>query len=161
MGVSGSGKTTIGTLLAKKMSVVFADADDFHSDANKAKMALGHPLTDADRAPWLHTLNGVLQSWFHAGAGGVLACSALKETYRATLSAGMPPDTVHFIVLELSMEQIAARMKGRHHEFMNPVLLQSQIDTLEQPKNALKIKNDRTPDEVVDEIAAALQEHKP
>ena len=80
MGVSGSGKTTIGTLLAERAGVVFADADDYHPAANKAKMAAGHPLDDEDREPWLETLNGVMRGWYAAGQGGVLACSALKES---------------------------------------------------------------------------------
>ena len=74
MGVSGSGKTTIGTLLAERLHMAFADADDYHSAANKAKMAAGHPLNDDDRQPWLETLNSLLLKWFEAGKGGVLAC---------------------------------------------------------------------------------------
>ena len=90
MGVSGSGKTTIGTLLAERMGALFADADDYHPAANKQKMAAGIPLTDEDRAPWLETLNGVLRGWFAEGKSGVLACSALKAKYRDTLAHGMP-----------------------------------------------------------------------
>ena len=157
MGVSGSGKTAIGTLLAKRMSLVFADADDFHSPANKAKMAAGHPLDDADREPWLQTLHGLMHGWFTDGKDGVLACSALKESYRTTLAGDMPDGAVRFVVLEVSKEIIAERMKERHHEFMNPALLDSQIATLEAPKDAVKVNNDRTPDEAVNEIVQALQ----
>lgn len=157
MGVSGSGKTAIGTLLAKRMSLAFADADDFHSPANKAKMAAGHPLNDADREPWLQTLHGLIQAWFTDGKDGVLACSALKESYRTTLAGDTPDGAVRFVVLEVSKEIIAARMKERHHEFMNPALLDSQIATLEAPKDAVKVNNDRTPDEAVNEIVQALQ----
>lgn len=156
MGVSGSGKTTIGTLLAERAGVVFADADDYHPAANKQKMAAGHPLNDEDRQPWLETLNGLLRGWADASTGGVLACSALKEAYRATLASGMPAGTVHFVLLELSKEAIAKRMAERHHEFMNPALLDSQLATLEVPKDALRILNDRTPEEVVQEILSQV-----
>ncbi len=161
MGVSGSGKTTIGRLLAERAGIIFADADDFHPAANKAKMAAGHPLTDEDREPWLETLNGLLRSWFETsrsqtGRGGVLACSALKAAYRTTLSAGMPAHTVRFVWLDLSREIIAKRMAARSHEFMSPALLDSQIATLEIPKDALRIVNDRTPDEVVQEILSHI-----
>lgn len=152
MGVSGSGKTTIGTLLAKRSGTVFADADDYHPVANKEKMAAGHPLNDADRQPWLETLNDLMRGWFASGKGGVLACSALKEKYRETLAAGMPEGTVTFVLLEGSHELIASRLAGRKHEYMNPRLLDSQFATLEIPKNGLKIENDKPPAQVVDEI---------
>jgi gluconokinase len=90
MGVSGSGKTTLGILIAKRAGDKFAVADDFHSTANKAKIAAGTPLSDEDRQPWLKTLNGVLQRWLADGQSGVLACSALKERYREALATGMP-----------------------------------------------------------------------
>ena len=156
MGVSGSGKTVIGTLLAKKANVIFADADDYHSAANKQKMAAGHPLDDEDRQPWLETLHGILKGWADSGAGGVMACSALKEKYRMTLTGDLPPDATRYVFLELSPEIIAQRMAARKHEFMNPNLLSSQLATLEVPKDALKIVNDRTPDEVVQEILSQL-----
>ncbi len=112
MGVSGSGKTTIGTLLAKRAGVVFADADDYHPAANKAKMAAGNPLNDEDRQPWLETLNRLMRGWFEAGKGGVLACSALKAKYRETLAAGMPKGAVHFVLLDGSPELIAGTAGG-------------------------------------------------
>lgn len=156
MGVSGSGKTTIGTLLAKRAGIVFADADDFHSDANKAKMAAGHPLTDEDREPWLEALNRLLRGWYKGETGGVLACSALKESYRTTLAAEMPAEAVQFVWLDLSRELIAKRMTARAHSFMNPMLLDSQIATLEVPKDALRIVNDRTPEEIVQQILSQV-----
>ena len=156
MGVSGSGKTVIGTLLAQKAGLVFADGDDYHSAANKEKMAAGHPLDDEDREPWLETLHGVLRGWADSDTGGVMACSALKESYRITLTGDFAPNTFHFIFLELSPEIIAQRMAARKHEFMNPNLLGSQLATLEVPKDALNIVNDRTPDEVVQEILSQL-----
>lgn len=152
MGVSGSGKTTIGTLLASKSGAVFADADDFHPEANKAKMAAGHPLDDADREPWLKILNGVLRGWYDHGTKGVMACSALKAKYRETLASGISDGAVTFCLLELSREMLEKRMSERHHEFMSPALLDSQLATLEFPEGAVVVKNDRAPDEVVDEI---------
>jgi len=152
MGVSGSGKTTIGTRLAERAGVVFADADDYHPAANKAKMAAGHPLNDEDRQPWLETLNALMRGWFETGKGGVLACSALKEKYRETLSAGMPKSTIHFVLLDGSPELIAGRLAARKHEFMNAKLLESQFKTLEKPADAFTIVNDRAPEVIVDEI---------
>ena len=157
MGVSGSGKTTIGVALAKRTGVEFADADDFHSEANKAKMHAGIPLTDADRAPWLETLNGLMKSWFAASKGGVLACSALKGSYRGTLSTGMPEGAVRFVLLDAPKELIAQRLGARQGTFMNPALLDSQMQTLERPgSEAVCVENDKTPDEVAREILANL-----
>ncbi len=152
MGVTGSGKTTIGTLLAQRAGVVFADADDYHPLANKQKMAAGHPLDDDDRQPWLETLNRLLLGWQHDGVSGVLACSALKEQYRVTLTSGIPEGSIHFVILAGSRELIAERLAARHHEYMDPALLDSQFKTLEPSANALTIKNDRAPDIVVNEI---------
>jgi gluconokinase len=152
MGVSGSGKTTIGTLLAQRTGTVFADADDYHPAANKQKMASGQPLNDEDRQPWLETLNGLLRGWHESGTGGVLACSALKEKYRATLAGGMPAGSVAFVLLDGSREMIAERLAARQHEYMNPKLLDSQFATLEPPSDALCVVNDRSPEQVVDEI---------
>lgn len=161
MGVSGSGKTAIGTLLAERMGARFADADDFHSPANKKKMAAGHPLDDDDRAPWLDSLHTLLRHWFDEQIDGILACSALKEKYRTTLIGGMPPGTVRFVLLEISREIISKRMASRSHEYMNPALLDSQIATLEVPQDALRITNDRSPEEVVEQIQSELKEKDP
>ncbi len=144
MGVSGSGKTTIGTALAERTGAVFADSDDYHPPANKQKMAAGHPLDDADRQPWLETLNRLMLGWYQSGASGILACSALKAKYRDTLSSGMPEGTVHFVLLDGSPE------------LMNPSLLASQLKTLEKPADgeAFCVVNDRAPAVIVDEILA-------
>jgi gluconokinase len=152
MGVSGSGKSTIGTLLAERLGTVFADADDYHPAANKAKMAAGHPLNDEDRQPWLETLNGVMRGWQESGKGGVLACSALKEKYRETLASGMQESDMKFVLLDGSKELISERLAHRNHEFMNPKLLDTQFATLEKPKDAICVVNDKSPAKVVDEI---------
>lgn len=152
MGVSGAGKTTIGSLLAERTGTVFADADEYHPLANKQKMASGQPLNDDDRQPWLETLNTLLRGWHDSSKGGVLACSALKEKYRATLAADMPQGSVAFVLLDGSRELIAERLAARKHEFMNPKLLETQLATLEPPADALRIVNDRPPEEVVEQI---------
>ena len=156
MGVSGSGKTTIGELLAERTGAQFADADDYHPLANKQKMAAGHPLNDADREPWLQELNRLLRRWLEDGKSGVLACSALKASYRTILESGLPQGAVTFILLDGSKELIAQRLAARHHEYMNPKLLDSQLATLEMPHDALRIVNDRTPNEVVNQILTHL-----
>lgn len=152
MGVTGSGKTTIGTFLAERVGAIFADADDYHPLANKQKMATGHPLNDDDRQPWLEELNRLMRGWFHDGKSGVLACSALKAKYRATLVAGMPKGTVSFVLLDATKELLAERLSERKHEYMNPKLLDSQIETLERPADALRVVNDRAPEEIVSQI---------
>jgi gluconokinase len=158
MGVTGSGKTTIGELLAGRAGAVFADADDYHPAANKQKMAAGHPLNDDDRQPWLETLNKLMLGWFREGKSGILACSALKQKYRDTLDASMPPGAVTFVWLDTPKEIIEERLAARHHEFMNPNLLQSQFDTLEPPADALRIVNDRDPEQVVESILKKIPE---
>jgi gluconokinase len=157
MGVSGSGKTTIGTLLAEKLATTFADADDFHPQANKDKMASGQPLDDDDRQPWLEKLNELLKGWHEGSGSGVLACSALKEKYRVTLGLGMPEGTVHFVLLEGDPKMIAERMAHRPGHFMNPKLLESQLATLEVPADAIRVVNDRSPNIVVDEILGLVK----
>ena len=158
MGVTGSGKTTIGQMVAKRTGLQFADGDDYHSEANKQKMASGEALTDADREPWLERLNGLLRQWQSEGHGGVLACSALKSQYRKTLSAKLAPGSLHFVLLEVPQAMLAERLAKRRHSFMNPDLLQSQLATLERPDagEALVVCNDRSPDEVVTELIAKL-----
>ena len=127
MGVSGSGKTTIGAALAQRLRVPFADADDFHPQANIDKMSAGIPLTDDDRGPWLATI----ATWLgdHAASGGVTSCSALKRSYREVLAAAAPQ--VFFVHLHGDPEVIAARVAGRPGHFMPAALVESQFATLE------------------------------
>lgn len=156
MGVSGSGKTLIGSLVAQHYGISFADADDYHSPANKAKMASGQALTDEDRQPWLERLNQLLLEWTRGGNSGVLACSALRNRYRQTLADGIDPHALHFVWLDAAPQVIASRLAARHHEYMNPNLLPSQLATLEPPSDAIRVINDRTPQEVVDQIVGSL-----
>jgi gluconokinase len=157
MGVTGSGKTTIGRKLAAAEHWVFAEGDDYHSEANKAKMHAGIPLTDADRAPWLATLHEVLLGWYRSGTSGVLACSALRQAYRDELSKGIPSTELRFVLLEVPKDVLQARMAERKGHYMSPALLDSQIATLEMPKDAIRVAGDRPPDEVVQEIMTAIR----
>ena len=129
-GVSAVGKTTVGERLAADLSWKFYDADDFHSAANKAKMASGTPLTDDDREGWLETLRQLIAATLDDGQNAVLACSALKQKYRDLLRVN---DAVKFVLLYADYDTIEKRIVERKHHFMNPDLLKSQFDTLEMP----------------------------
>jgi gluconokinase len=153
MGVSGVGKTTIGKELAQELHWRFAEGDDFHSAANIAKMHAGIPLTDEDRAPWLQSLRSAITGWLAAGENVVLACSALKASYRETLRVG--PE-VKFVYLRGNYELIAQRLASRHGHYMNPHLLRSQFDTLEEPKDTVTIDVGPAVAQIVKEIRAAL-----
>lgn len=131
MGVSGSGKSFFAGKLAEATGWTFAEGDDYHSEANKAKMHAGIPLTDADRGPWLDSLHQVMKGWQHAGQSGILTCSALKATYRELLAAGLPE--LRFLWLDPPREVLADRMTHRPGHFMPPALLDSQLATLEPP----------------------------
>lgn len=157
MGVTGSGKTTIGTKLAAAKHWKYAEGDDYHSEANKAKMHAGIPLTDADRAPWLATLHELLLGWHRSGSSGVMACSALRQTYRDELSAGIPRDELRFVLLEVPKDVLEKRMAERKGHYMSPALLDSQIATLEMPRDAIQVMADLPPDQVVQEIIAAIR----
>ncbi len=156
MGVTGCGKTTIGLVRAKLVTAFFASAYDYKWGANMAKMAAGDPLTDEDRAPWLATLHDLLAGWVADGKRGVLACSALKESYRETLSAGIAPGKLAFVWLDVPRAVLEVRLAARHHEYMNPVLLSSRLATLEPPADAVRVVNDHAPDEVAHEIVSRL-----
>jgi len=131
MGVSGSGKTTIGKLLAQSLNWQFEDADDFHSQANKAKMHSGIPLTDEDRKPWLEGLADHINDWVKQNKPTVLACSALKESYRELLTGNK--NEVAVVYLRADYDAIAKRLQSRTNHFMNKGLLESQFATLEEP----------------------------
>jgi gluconokinase len=138
MGVSGAGKTRFGRALAAALSWDFADADDYHSAANVAKMRSGAPLSDADRAPWLASLRTEIDRRLEQGRSLVLACSALKQDHRRILRAN-DPLRVRFIHLDGPPELIAARLAARTGHYMPPALLGSQLAALEVPTDGLRI----------------------
>ncbi len=155
MGVSGSGKSTIGPLLASRLNVPFKDADHFHPESNVRKMESGTPLTDSDREPWLEKLNQSLKKWRKNG-GAVLACSALKKSYRKILKRDLQDDDIIFIHLDGEKKLIAERLKKRSGHYMPASLLQSQFDALEQPQHAISVCIEPTPQQIVDEILSKL-----
>jgi gluconokinase len=152
MGVTGAGKTTIGQLLSKETGWRYADADDFHSEANKAKMHAGIPLTDEDRKPWLDTLHQMLLGWYEAGISGILGCSALKKSYRDELTPQIPPVNLRFILLDVSRPVLEERLHERKNHYMNPELLQSQLDTLEITPDLMQVCAEGPPEKIVQEI---------
>jgi gluconokinase len=154
MGVSGSGKTTIGLLLAQQMGWEFADADDYHSKANVEKMLNGMPLTDADRAPWLDTLRSMIVGWIARGNSAVLACSALKQAYREKLLVN---EQVRIVYLKVTEDLLAQRLRDRHGHYMKKQMLESQLATLEEPENAVTVADGGTPEEIVHEIRKDLR----
>ncbi|HEY6337423.1 MAG TPA: gluconokinase [Candidatus Sulfotelmatobacter sp.] len=153
MGVVGSGKTLVGRLLAQQLGWEFADADDFHSPANVDKIHRGTPLTDEDRAPWLERLRAQIMHWTAAERNAVLACSALKRSYRQELAVG--PE-VQFVYLKGSPELIAQRLRSRHGHFADEEILASQFADLEEPDAAVAIEIARTPEQIVAEIRERL-----
>jgi len=155
-GVSGSGKTTIGKLLAERLGWRFYEADDFHPRANIEKMRSGRPLTDEDRWPWLKLLREQITRSLAAKENAVLACSALKRVYRERLCVS---NDVKFVFLRGDYALIERQLRRRRGHFMNPVLLQSQFADLEEPRpneDAITIELGRTPEELAEEIKAKL-----
>ena len=149
MGVAGSGKTTIGRMLSEAMGWKFYDADDFHPRANVEKMRGGLPLDDDDRRPWLEALRELIWGCLERGESAVLACSALRESYREYL---LVDEEVKLVYLKGDFELIQKRLKGRRGHFMNPELLDSQFATLEEPDEGLHVDVSSPPREVVKTI---------
>ena len=156
MGVSGSGKSEVGTALAEKLSWDFYDADDFHPPENVTKMAQGIPLNDSDRAPWLASLHDLISSSLKKNQPGVLACSALKERYRQQLLKDH--SDVQLVYLKGSYDLIWSRMSARRDHYMKPHMLQSQFDALEEPQNALTMEIIKPVEEIVHEIIERIRE---
>lgn len=156
MGVAGAGKTTVGNLLARELGWTFADADSYHSPENVKKMASGIPLTDDDRKDWLARLRELIQSWEASGENAVLACSALKDAYRRKLVIS---SNVKLVFLRGEFGLIRDRMMLRPGHYMNPDLLHSQFETLEEPSVAEAVVADVSapPEELVRSIRAALR----
>ena len=149
MGVSGCGKSTVGTLLGEELGFPFFDGDDYHPEANIHKMSQGIPLNDKDRLPWLERIRALALEQGQAGC--VIACSALKAKYRKTLAEGLP-HKVYWIFLDGDYQTISERMKKRSGHFMPEHLLRSQFETLEIPGEAIRIPVESAPKEQVAEI---------
>jgi gluconokinase len=154
MGVSGSGKTTVGKVLASQLGWRFYDADDYHPAVNIEKMRRGIPLTDEDRKPWLQTLAGLIDDARDRGENIVLACSALKHAYQEYLRHHL--DLVHYVFLQGSEELIQKRLDARKGHFMNPGLLGSQFEILEPPDDAIRVDVSGTPEEIAGDIRRRL-----
>ena len=152
MGVVGAGKTTVGVLLARRLGWRFADADDFHHAANVEKISRGIALTDDDRGPWLDAVRNAIQQWNAAGENVVLACSALKRSYREKLAVG----AVRFVYLKGSHDLILSRLNARRGHFASATILESQFADLEEPDGAITVEVNRPPDDIVSDIIEKL-----
>jgi gluconokinase len=153
MGTTGSGKTTVGTLLAHRLGWKFSDGDSFHSSANIEEMKHGIPLTDEDRAPWLEAFHTQMLNWKSQGRNAVMACSALKQSYRDHLMTGTDAKLVYLCG---SYDLFLQRLHSRTGHFADERLLASQFATLEEPSDGLTIDATQSPQEMVDEICARL-----
>lgn len=154
MGTTGAGKTTIGRIIAGRLGWIFLDADDFHPPANIEKMKRGTPLVDADREPWLANIHARLMQLATEGKNAVLACSALKQSYRDTLSAGLD---FRIVYLRGTYEQMRQHILARHGHFAGESILAGQFADLEEPRDALAIDVVGTPAEIVDRAIEKLQ----
>jgi gluconokinase len=154
MGVTGVGKTTVGKLLAARCGMIFYDADDHHPPANVEKMRAGTPLQDSDRWPWLDQINQLLQQAQTHHQSVVLACSALKKSYRERLSIGC--DDVRFVLLSGEDQLIRQRLASRKGHYMNPALLDSQLATLEATADCLPLDISDTPEALAERIVIAM-----
>jgi carbohydrate kinase (thermoresistant glucokinase family) len=158
MGVSGSGKSTVGEDLAKRLHAAYQEGDSLHPEANVDKMSHGIPLTDADRRPWLHAIAAVIDGWLERREAGVVTCSALKRAYREILIG--PRQGVALVYLQGSHALIGQRMSARHGHFMPTALLDSQFATLEPPgrdESPIIVPVDASPDDIVEAIVQQLQ----
>jgi gluconokinase len=153
MGVTGAGKTTVGRLLAQQLGWEFVDGDDFHPESNLEKMRRGIPLNDDDRRPWLERLGAEIARRDADGRGVVLACSALKKSYRKLLAAAA---TVHFVYLKGSMQEIAQRLSERQGHFADEKILAGQFADLEEPGDAVVVNSGGLPESIAREIREKL-----
>lgn len=156
MGPAGSGKTTVGKLLAKELSWEFADADDFHAPSSIEKMSRGVPLTDEDRLPWLHALHDKILQWQAHGQNVVLACSALKHRYRELLGVHSNTRDVKLVYLKSTHDLLRERLRSRKGHYAQEQLLASQLADLEEPLDALTIDARGSPEEIVSAIRQTL-----
>lgn len=154
-GVAGSGKTTIGKRAAAALGWPYFEADDFHSDSNRAKMAAGTPLTDDDRAPWLASIRAKMDEVRTTRGHAVFTCSALKEKYREVLLGGT--DDVALVFLTADFETIHARVSRRQGHFMKGEMVRSQFEALEPPRDALTLDVRQAPDEILAQVLAAAR----
>ena len=158
MGVSGAGKTLVGHTLADALGWPFYEGDDYHSAANIEKMSHGRPLTDQDREPWLAALHDLIVGIVARNECGVIACSALKHSYRGQLaSTNLRESVVRFVYLDVPRAVLERRLRERRGHFAPPELLDSQLATLEEPQAALRVNGDQPPAEIVAEIRAELK----
>lgn len=153
MGVSGSGKTVVGTLFARKTGAIYFEGDEFHPPGNIEKMRRGIPLTDEDRVQWLRALRQIIARSLNRGAFTVIACSALKAAYREVLDGG--DARVQFVHLTGPRALIEARLKARKNHFMPPTLLDSQLAVLEPPADALTFSCEKSPEAIVTALLQA------
>lgn len=157
MGPAGSGKTTVGKLLASQLSWEFADGDDFHPPANVAKMSRGIPLTDEDRLPWLESIRDAMQHWLAQGRNVVLACSALKRSYREMLGIGSNAKDKKLVYLKGTYDLLLQRLHSRAGHYMKEQMLASQLADLEEPTDAITIDVSKSPEQIVSEIRKHLE----
>jgi gluconokinase len=153
MGVTGAGKTTVGRLLASDLGWEFADADDFHPAVNVEKMRRGIALSDGDREPWLEQLRVAIAGWIDEGKNVVLACSALKRSYRQQLDVG---SDVQFVYLKGSSQQITERLRARAGHFAGEAILAGQFSDLEEPEDAVTVEISSAPEQIVSQIRERL-----